>query len=616
MTVARSSALPGVTVLLFAFAVSGATATLPPQATESLVPVGTEIAQAQAVAEPIVYTVRVPDPTSRVVRIEAVVPTDGRADIELMMPLWSPGFYRVEDYAAKIRSMAARSPAGETLHVEQTRGNRWRVRTGRAPRVVLEYELLADRSSVTTSWVSPDLAVLNGAATFVTLVGGGARPHEVRLERPASWPAVATALPPAGDPDLDRFRAASYDELVDSPIVAGDLQTHGFTVQGVPHVLVDAGAPSGWDGARAAADLRKVVEQSLVLWGRLPYPRYVFLNVFRRGRGGLEHANSTLLTAGPRAATPEGYRSWLAFAAHEYVHAFNVKRLRPVELGPFGYEDPPRTPNLWFAEGVTSYYAELLLARAGLSSRDELLAAVSGAIRRLQASPGRHRQSVEQSSLEVWTNSTSGIGADSSTVSYYVKGEVVGFLLDARVRAATSGRRSLDDVMRLAYRRYGGDRGFTPAELRATAAEVAGVDLDAWFHRALATTEELEYDEALDWYGLRFDPPDSWTLRVRGDATDAQRRRLAALLASAAAVAGEGPRVEQRRRLNRSWGRDEPYAPIRSSPGTSSKPASKLRIRSTSRLRMTAMCSASRAPRLGSPSSTVFARSTSSRSTG
>lgn len=500
-----------------------------------LAPVGARSVRAQGVgaADPIVYTLRVPDPTSQVLRVEASVPTDGRAEVELMMPIWSPGYYRVEDYAAKILSMEARTPAGEALDVEQTRSNRWRVRTGGAPRVVLEYDLLADRSFVTTSWVTPGLAVLNGAATFVTLAGGGARPHEVRIERPSSWAAVATALPPTDEGAVDRFRAASYDELVDSPIIAGDLETHDFTVQGVPHLLVDVGEPPEWDGARAAADLRKVVEESLALWGRLPYRRYVFLNVFRPGGGGLEHASSTLLTSGPRAATPEGYRSWLSFATHEYVHAFNVKRLRPVELGPFDYEDPPRTPSLWLSEGVTSYYAELFLARAGVTSADELLAALSGAIGRLQASPGRLLQSLEQSSLEVWTNSNSGIAADSSTVSYYLKGEVVGLLLDARVRTATGGRRSLDDVMRLAYRRYGGDRGFTPGEFRATAAEVADVDLDPWFHRALATTEELEYDEALDWFGLRFDPPDSWTLRVRDDATDAQRRHFASLLAPA-----------------------------------------------------------------------------------
>jgi predicted metalloprotease with PDZ domain len=270
------------------------------------------------------------------------------------------------------------------------------------------------------------------------------------------------------------------------------------------------------------------------LWGELPYENYVFLNVFRRGGGGLEHENSTLLTTrSGTMATPERYRSWLSFAAHEYFHAFNVKRLRPVELGPFDYENPPRTPSLWLSEGVTSYFGDLFVARAGLMTTEEYLASLSSAIRRLQSSPGRLLQSLEQSSLEVWSNSTSGVGAAPTTVSYYVKGQVVGFLLDARIQASTRGRRSFQDVMRLAYQRYGGDRGFTPEEFRTTAEEVAGTDLGEWFERALASTEELDYSEALEWFGLRFADDGSWSLEILEDASELQREHLEALLTPA-----------------------------------------------------------------------------------
>ena len=278
-----------------------------------------------------------------------------------------------------------------------------------------------------------------------------------------------------------------------------------------------------------------------LVWHDLPFQRYVFLNVFRRGGGGLEHKNSTLLTAGDRAATPAGYRRWLAFVAHEYVHAFNVKRLRPVELGPFDYEREPHTPSLWEAEGVTTYLADLAVARAGLSTPEQFLADLSGEIADLQGEPGRLVQTVAQSSLNVWTNSFSGINADSSTVSYYVKGAVLGFLLDAKVRHASGGRRSLDDVMRFAYHRYGGTRGFTPEQFRAVASEAAGnerhgaADLSAWFRSAVDSTAELDYDEALDWFGLRFaDPgasgPARWSLAVRPDASQAQQAHLRALL--------------------------------------------------------------------------------------
>jgi predicted metalloprotease with PDZ domain len=171
--------------------------------------------------------------------------------------------------------------------------------------------------------------------------------------------------------------------------------------------------------------------------------------------------------------------------------------------------------------------------RSGVGSLDGFLAAMSSQIRSLQSSPGRLVQTLAQSSLEVWTDSNSGVGTDpETTVSYYVKGPVVGFLLDARIRRLTYDGKSLDDVMRLALARYGGERGFTPAEFEATVAEVAGTDLSDFFAAALRSIGELDYDEALDWYGLRFavaDPTDAdsaWTLEVRPDASAEQRQHL------------------------------------------------------------------------------------------
>jgi len=337
-------------------------------------------------------------------------------------------------------------------------------------------------------------------------------------------------LDPSPDGIPNHFRADDYDVLADSPIVAGDLTVTSFQVAGVPHLLVDVGDREAWDSERAAEDLRHIVQESLPLWGEIPYPRYVFLNVFRRGGGGLEHGNSTLLTTEADAmATPKSYRRWLAFAAHEYFHAFNVKRLRPVELGPFDSQNPPRTPSLWISEGLTSYFANLFVVRAGLFTLEEYLTSLSGRIADLQSSPGRLLQSLEQSSLEVWTNSNSGVGAAPTTVSCYVKGEVVGFLLDAHIQRLTDGRRSFQDVMRVAYQRYGGERGFEPEEFLAIAEETAGGELRGWFHSVWATTEELDCTEALDRHGLRFAGDGPWTLQVRDDASAVQRSLFATL---------------------------------------------------------------------------------------
>jgi predicted metalloprotease with PDZ domain len=485
----------------------------------------------------IAYTLRFPEPENHTLDVAARIPTGGRDSVILVMPVWSPGFYRVEDYAGKIQAISATGPDGQTLALRRWPAplNRWTVATNGAPFVTVTYRLLADGHSVTTDWVGPELGVVSGPATFMTLADTVRRPYEVTLVPPAQWPRAATGLAPASGGRPDQWSAPDYDDLVDEPIVAGDLSIHAFDVRGHSFELVDVGQPASWDGASAAADLRRIVRANDLVWHDLPFRRYVFLNVFRRGGGGLEHKNSTLLTAGDRAATPEGYRRWLAFVAHEYVHAFNVKRLRPVELGPFDYEREPHTPSLWEAEGVTTYLADLAVARAGLSTPEQFLLGLSGQIADLQSEPGRLVQTVAQSSLNVWANSFSGINADSSTVSYYVKGTVLGFLLDAKVRHASGGRRSLDDVMRVAYHRYGGARGFTPEQFRAVASEVAGTDLSAWFRRAVDSTAELDYDEALDWFGLRFaDPgasgPARWSLAVRPDAREAQRAHLHALL--------------------------------------------------------------------------------------
>ena len=197
--------------------------------------------------------------------------------------------------------------------------------------------------------------------------------------------------------------------------------------------------------------------------------------------------------------------------SHEYFHAFNVKRLRPVELGPFDYEHPPRTSSLWIAEGFTSYYGELIVVRAGLGTTDDFLGAVSSHIEQLQNSPGRLVQSLEQSSLDVWSSGTSGVGRNrDKTVNYYVKGPIVGFLLDARIQLATAGKKSLDDVMRQAYKRYGGERGFTPDQFRQTAQEVAGVDLKEWFRKTISRRRNSitrRRSTGSAWLSLQSPPP-------------------------------------------------------------------------------------------------------------
>jgi predicted metalloprotease with PDZ domain len=484
--------------------------------------------------QPIVYTVKVPAPETHYIEIEARIPTARRSAIDLMMPIWSPGYYREENYAERVDNVSARTAGGADLTIEKPRKNRWRAHTRGQPTIVLSYRVFCNQRSVTTNYVGLDYAVLNGAPTFITLAETGRRPHEVHIELPAGWTRAMTGLDAAPDRRPNHFRAGDYETLVDSPIMAGELGVREFTVAGKPHYVVSAGEVQGWDAEGATRDLAAFVQEVHRFWGFLPYDKYVFLLMFRPGGGGLEHKNSTLSTVAVRPGP--GMWPGVGLLSHEYFHLFNVKRLRPVELGPFDFEHPPTTGSLWIAEGVTSYYSGLLVERAGLRSRQQYLDSLSSLIGQLQNAPGRLLQSVEQSSLEVWGNSNSGVNPAATTVSYYNKGNVLGLLLDAKIRRATDGRQSFDDVMKMAYRRYSGERGFTADEFRRTAEEVAGIDLEEWFGKAVSSAEELDYDDLLECFGLRFttseQPPNAWKLVVREDATDAQRRNLDAWLRS------------------------------------------------------------------------------------
>jgi predicted metalloprotease with PDZ domain len=455
----------------------------------------------------VVYTLRFPAPHTHYVEVDVRVPAAGRDELELMMPVWTPGSYLVREFARHVERLSATTPQGEPLVVTRTRKNRWKVATGGVPIVVVRYGVYCREMSVRTNWVEPRFALLNGAPTFITLADGHARPHEVKVELPASWQRTVSPLDPVpGSPH--HYVAPDYDTLVDSPMLAGNPAIYEFTEAGVPHVLANEGEGGVWDGARSARDVQLIVKTNLRLWGALPYPRYVFFNMITESGGGLEHANaSVLMTNRWRTGTRKDYLGWLGLVSHEYFHAWNVKRLRPIELGPFDYENEVHTTSLWIAEGFTDYYDGLIVRRAGLSRREEYLEQLGNGIRDLQTTPGRLLTSASSASWDAWIKQyRPDENTPNTTVNYYTKGGIVAFLLDAHIRVRTSGRRSLDDVMRLAFARYSGARGYTQAQFRQTASEVAGEDLAAWFHRAVDSADELSYDEALDWYGLRFKP--------------------------------------------------------------------------------------------------------------
>jgi predicted metalloprotease with PDZ domain len=286
----------------------------------------------------------------------------------------------------------------------------------------------------------------------------------------------------------------------------GNPQVYEFSVGDVVHLLANEGEAGVFDGGRAVRDVEAIVREHIRMWGTMPYEKYVFLNLITEAGGGLEHRNSAvLMTSRWATRTRKAYVNWLELVSHEFFHVWNIKRLRPVELGPFDYEHEVHTRSLWAVEGITEYYGNLLLHRAGLISPDECLSALSEKIEALQTTPGRLVQSAAQASFDAWIKLyRPDENTPNTTISYYVKGCVIAFLLDAAIRRATAGARSLDDAMRTAYLRYSDRRGFTSLEFRAVVEEISGRSMVEFWSDSIEGTAELQYADALDHFGLRF----------------------------------------------------------------------------------------------------------------
>jgi len=463
--------------------------------------------RAQAL-EPIRYTLRFPAPHTHYVEVEAAIPTSGRTEIEVYMATWTPGSYLIREYERHVEAVTATAGARAAAVTKSTK-NRWKVTTGGAPSITLRYKVYSREMTVRNNWVESAFAMLNGAPTFLTLVERAARPHDVRIELPAAWKKIETALEPVSGA-ANTYRAADFDTLVDSPIIIGNPVTREFTVDGKRHVIVFEGDTALIDADTVAADVQKIVDAGKAVMGSLPYPHYHFMTMVTESTGALEHKNSYLgMTNRFATRSRAAYNAFLATLAHEYFHAWNVKRLRPVELGPFDYENENYVKTLWVAEGFTDYYSGILHKRSGVLTKDEFLNFLSNQIEQVQTIPGRLVTPVNMASFDTWIKQyRPDENTPNMSVNYYPKGAVIAFLLDAKIRKATNGSRSLDTGMQWAMQRYSGDKGYTPEQFYAVMSEAAGVDLKSWFAQVAESTEELDYTEALDYYGLRFRPVD------------------------------------------------------------------------------------------------------------
>ena len=495
---------------------------------------------------PVRYRVGMSRPHTHLYEVEAHFPA-GAEVVDAVLPVWTPGSYLVREYARHLQDVTCSDDRGAPLPVERPDKRTFRVRTGGRP-CTFRYRVYAHELTVRTSHLDGSHGFFNGATLFLYQEALRDRPHHVQVDAPAGWN-VHVALPRADA----AYAAKDYDALVDSPFEVSPARAHPFTASGVPHELVTWGDGGKVDAAALSESLAKVVEVQAQLMGGLPHARYLFIVHFTdKGRGGLEHGASTVLLY-PRSglSTQKGREDFLGLASHEYFHLWNVKRIKPKALVPFNYAQESFTTLLWHFEGGTSYFDNLLVRRAGLMSAGAYLARLGESLTSLHGTPGRKVQTLSEASLVAWIKHyRPDENSANSAISYYLKGEIVCWLLDLHVRRATSDARSLDDVVRLLWTRYGDGRGVPEDGVEAAAEEVAGCSLKTFFDASLRTTGELDYS-VLSHVGLeaRFRARESTSDRGGTPPKDKEQKPrgwlgLAVRGSTVASVATDSPAME------------------------------------------------------------------------
>ena len=461
---------------------------------------------------PIRYRVEAANLQAHLYRVTLTVDLPAAPQV-LSLPAWIPGSYLVREFSKHLQHLSAHQN-GKPLALRQIDKNHWEAPCVAGSPLVLTYEVYAFDPSVRAAWLDTQRGFFNGTSLCLRVHGQERRPHAIEVVSPqANWQAATSLVAhKTNKHGLGTYLADDYDELVDSPFELGPFWSAEFKAGGVTHRFVVAGAPRSFDGARLIADTQKICEAAIRMWHgrkRPPFQRYVFmLHAVDDGYGGLEHRHSTALIAGRRdlprlgdARQSEGYTTLLGLISHEYFHTWNVKRLRPAEFARYAYDHENYTQLLWFFEGFTSYYDDLLLRRCSLIDDTTYLRLLNKTINQVMQAPGREVQSVAQASFDAWVKYyRQDENTPNATISYYTKGALVALCLDLTLRA--EGRTTLDAVMRALWARCKGGP-MTEADLAATLKELGGRaytrELAAWVHG----TRELPLQALLEGAGVQ-----------------------------------------------------------------------------------------------------------------
>jgi predicted metalloprotease with PDZ domain len=456
-------------------------------------------------AAQITYTVTFPEAQAHYADVEMNISGLHQDALDLKMPVWTPGSYLIREFSKNIESFSV-SSNGKALVAPKTRKNCWLINTNGLSSITVKYRVYCFEISVRTSFIDASHAFLSTTGIFVYPDKMLHQPATIHIIPYKGWTKVSTSLDMVNNDPFTRH-SPNFDILFDSPIEVGNQDVFGFDASGVKYEVCMVGGGS-YDKERLKKDMAKIVETETNIFGENPNKHYVFIvHNYLRGGGGLEHLSSTTLGASRDSyATDGGYRNFLSLVAHEHFHLWNVKRLRPIALGPFDYDNENYTTDLWIAEGFTAYYQNLVLRHANLTSPDIFLTSVAAEMSTMENQPGAKIQPLAEASYDSWIKAyRPNENSINATISYYDKGAEVATLLDLEIINDSKGKYSLDDVMRHMYNTYYKlkKRGYTDLEFKKGLEKFAGKNLDGFYKKYIYGLDQIDYNKYLGYAGYK-----------------------------------------------------------------------------------------------------------------
>lgn len=451
----------------------------------------------------ITFKVFMKQPSMHLFHVEMHIANAIAQNLSLKLPVWTPGSYLVREYAKNFNYVHASDINGNPLPVVKQNKCTWNITTT-ALDVIVSYEIYAFEESVRTCWLDEDHASIIPAAFFM-LPENFDEPVNIEFFPHPGFTKIASALNPINE-NIWHLQAQTKDELYDSPIEIGNHTTHTFIAANINHELAIVG-DGNYNGGKIIEDLKKIISAEVALFQHHPCKKYLFILLNSNTlRGGLEHLNSTSLIFKRFNYEPrENYLEFISLVAHEYFHLWNVKRLRPAALGPFNYYEENYTTSLWIVEGFTSYYDDLMVYRAGISTEAEYLAVIEKNINGAQNAPGKDVQSTAEGSFDAWIKYyRQNENSNNSHVNYYVRGAMITMLLDIIIINNTNGKHCLDDVMREAYTTFylENNRGYTEAEFKSILTKYANEDLNYFYDNIIFGTVQPDLNKYFEMVGL------------------------------------------------------------------------------------------------------------------